>query len=467
MSKLKNLSNRVTSLLVGGCILLSGCSVFSENSKTNNNQISNSSTSESSLISESNPNNIKGESSEESKEESSEESKEESSEESKEESSEESKEESSEESKEENSEESKEESSEESKEESSEEGKEESSEEDEEENSKEGKEESSKEDKEESDNQPIEEDQQSYKKVYTKDNNSYVIADETVNVRPEPNTNCEPIDLLYENSKVKLLGKVEGEDWYIVDLNGKEAYVTSLYTHVVDETKTQNDSKTFDVGYFPDGSTLYSDKDLTKPIRKLPKLDSAFVYGKHGDKYYVEVDGQRGYVSASSLVFLSKPIVIIDKSSQTGTLVYDEHNETIAHTFPVITGSECPDCNTPTDEGLHYIYNVTTGGCDLVGPTWNSHVSVFIRFTAQHQGLHDAWWQPEYNFKTNTKVDKYIQDYEFKNYVTEQDISQIPYDEVPAFLRCCGSHGCVNCPYKDVCKIAEIVCPGDKVLVHR
>ena len=147
------------------------------------------------------------------------------------------------------------------------------------------------------------------KYVYT-DDNMYIYADDTVNIRISPNTNCDVIDLLYEGSKLKKLGYVGDKDWYIVEYNGGKAFVTGLYTHeekqvkneTKPETKTDNNSKISDVCYFPYGSTLYSDARLTKKIKYIPELESAEIYKQEGNSYYVETDGDRGYVSKSSAV---------------------------------------------------------------------------------------------------------------------------------------------------------------------
>ena len=282
--------------------------------------------------------------------------------------------------------------------------------------------------------------------VYT-DDKMYIYADDTVNIRKEPNTDCDILGLLYEGSKLKKLGYVG--DWYIVDYNGKEAFVSGLYTHeekkvkteTKPETKTDNNSKISDVCYFPYGSTLYSDKGLTKEIKDIPESEFGKIYKQEGNAYYVETDGNKGYVSKSSATIINDPVVVVDKSEQ--HLEYYENNNLVLE-YPVITGNESEDFYYPTDEGLFTIYSkvydaVLEGpiNYETGRPAWHSEVDVFMEFY-NGEGIHDASWKESWAFGSE------------------------------AYLTGGGSHGCINSPTEPVLKLAEHVQVGKtKVLVKR
>ena len=322
------------------------------------------------------------------------------------------------------------------------------------------------------------------KYVYT-DDNMYIYADDTVNIRTYPNTDCDILGLLYEDKSLKKLGYVGDKDWYIVDYNGKEAFVSGLYSHeekqvkteTKPETKTDNNLKISNVCYFPDGSTLYSDARLTKKIKYIPELESAEIYKQEGNSYYVETDGDRGYVSKSSATLLSKPVAVVDISMQYMTYYYVDPltNVITKKTIPVITGNETPDFYYPTDRGLFYfyskvedailegplVYNEYTG--EFV-PQWHSECKWFMEFH-DGMGVHNADWKNRKDFGSKVDVKKYIKDFGTKTYLSYEDISQIPYDYVPAFLRDYGSHGCINLLDENIDDVVYIFDKGDKILV--
>lgn len=282
------------------------------------------------------------------------------------------------------------------------------------------------------------------KYVYT-DDKMYIYADDTINIRTAPNTDCDILGLLYEDKSLKKLGYVGDKDWYIVDYNGKEAFVSGLYTHeekqVKTETKTDNNLKISNVCYFPDGSTLYSDARLTKEIKDIKESEFGKIYKQEGNSYYVETDGDKGYVSKSSATIISDPVVVVDKSEQ--HLEYYENNNLVLE-YPVITGNESEDFYYPTDEGLFTIYSkvydaVLEGpiNYETGRPAWHSEVDVFMEFY-NGEGIHDASWKDSWAFGSE------------------------------AYLTGGGSHGCINSPTEPVLKLAEHVQVGKtKVLVKR
>ena len=144
-------------------------------------------------------------------------------------------------------------------------------------------------------------------------------------------------------------------------------------------------------------------------------------------------------------------------------------------TIPVITGNETPDFYYPTDRGLFYfyskvedailegplVYNEYTG--EFV-PQWHSECKWFMEFH-DGMGVHNADWKNRKDFGSKVDVKKYIKDFGTKTYLSYEDISQIPYDYVPAFLRDYGSHGCINLLDENIDDVVYIFDKGDKILV--
>ena len=257
-----------------------------------------------------------------------------------------------------------------------------------------------------------------YDDVYT-DDSKYIKAHVYAYLRKEPNPSGKALKLINPGDTFKKIG-YSGE-YYIVEYDGDKAYVAMDYTEEIEknqEIDINNNSKMIDLCYFPYGATLYSDKDLTNIIKEIPSLESGEIYSRDDNVYYIETDGNRGYVSKNSVSILSQPTLVVDESDQM-TYYYD--NNYIMIEYPVVTGS----LNTPTTKGLHNIFRVSYGAT-LVGPTWEVDVGVFMPFTVYGEGFHDATWRGYYEFGGTT--------YEYN-----------------------GSHGCVNMRYDDAFELADKV----------
>ena len=233
--------------------------------------------------------------------------------------------------------------------------------------------------------------------IYT-DDDYYIRAQTTVNVRNEPNTNSDVLSHLYEGDMLKKMGYVG--NWYIVDYNGNKAYVSADYTEQIRQEHKNEDLTISNICYFPYGATLYSDKDLNDKILDVPALESGVVYYQEGNSYFVETEGYNGYVPMSSLSFLNNSAIIVDISDQ--ILKFYENNQLILE-CPVITGSEDPYNYHPSTEGLFTVYNCSSPA-ELVGPynpetdtyEWDVWVDYFIAYNYNGEGLHDADWQPSF-----------------------------------------------------------------------
>lgn len=264
--------------------------------------------------------------------------------------------------------------------------------------------------------------------VYT-DDNYYIRAKTTVNVRSEPNTNSNILSLLYEGNILKKVGYID--NWYIVEYEGNNVYVSKDYTEEVEESKINIDLNESNICYFPYGTTLYSDKELTNKILNIPSLESGQIINQEDNTFYVETEGYNGYINISTASIIPQPVVIVDKSEQILRL-YKNNNKVME--FPVVTGNEDPSFYHPSDEGLFNIYSKSYNA-NLVGDTWDVVVNVFMGYNGG-EGIHDAVWRADYEFGGTT--------YQWN-----------------------GSHGCINCPYNEVMNLASEVEIGDKVLVKR
>ena len=280
----------------------------------------------------------------------------------------------------------------------------------------------------ESDSSTEEELEDSNNEVYT-DDNTYIRAKTNVNVRSEPNTDSNILSLLHEGNILKKMGYID--DWYIVEYDGEKAYVSTYYTDEIDEDKINTYLNESNICYFPYGTTLYSDKDLTNKLSDIPSLESGQILYQEGNTYFVDTSGYNGYVHISSVSIIPQPVIIVDKSEQTLRLYKD--NSKIME-FPVVTGNESSDFYHPSDEGLFNIYSKSYDA-ELVGDTWDVVVNVFMGYNGG-EGIHDAVWRADYEFGGTT--------YQWN-----------------------GSHGCINCPYDEVMNLSNEVEVGDKVLVKR
>lgn len=274
-----------------------------------------------------------------------------------------------------------------------------------------------------------------YDYVYT-DDNYYIRAKETVNVRYEPTTESDIMDILYEGNSLKKIGVVG--NWYMVKCNNETGYVSKDYCEQIENNEINNDGIDTDIQeeingsnvcYFPYGATIYSDKELTNAICDIPSLESGIINYQVGDIYSVDSYGYNGYVSIYSTSIIEQPVVIVDKSEQMLRLY---KNNSLTMEFPVVTGNETDNFYNPSDEGLFNIYSKEYNA-NLVGPTWDVNVNVFMAYNGG-EGIHDATWRPYFG------GDIYLGD---------------------------GSHGCINCPYYEVMTLADEVDIGDYVLVKR
>ena len=229
-----------------------------------------------------------------------------------------------------------------------------------------------------------------------------VTATTNVKIRPESNTDKTEYGLLKTGKSLQMIRKLEN-GWYEVLYEGKVAYVCGDYVKEAfaiegDYSKfvtVTSDTHIYDVPYGMEMGTI-------------PQYETAKVYGEIDDYYYVESNGQIGYVPKSRCVSLNGTYVIVDISDQTVTL-YNGTEEIL--TSNVVTGKD----STPSDLGL---FDVDGKQLDatLSGPGYSVGVKYWMPYNGG-EGLHDASWRGSFG-------------------------GEIYHNS--------GSHGCVNMPYDQI-----------------
>ena len=239
-----------------------------------------------------------------------------------------------------------------------------------------------------------------------------------VNIRSVSNINGNICGLLREGETLKYYTRLDN-GWYVVNYNDSIAYVSGDYvceTFIINRECLGNVCIT-------NPTYLYNDSNNNFIIRNIPYLEMAKVYGEVGDKYYVQCDGDVGYIDKKDTSLLTGNYVVVDISDQKLTL-YNNQDEILSTS--VVTGKD----STPSDTGLFDIDFMTTDTV-LRGDNYASHVNYWMPYNGG-EGLHDATWRGYFG----------------------GDI----YHEN-------GSHGCINMPLDMAGEVYSHVNAGDKVLV--
>lgn len=119
----------------------------------------------------------------------------------------------------------------------------------------------------------------------------------------------------------------------------------------------------------------------------------------------------------------------VDVDIEAQTVTYFE-NGVLKIQTPCVTGNVKAGRSTPTGT---FTINQHQTNRYLIGPTWRSYVSYWMRFTYDGCGLHDASWRSNFGgeiYKTS------------------------------------GSHGCVNMPYDAAKALYDVTNIGTVVYVH-
>lgn len=125
-----------------------------------------------------------------------------------------------------------------------------------------------------------------------------------------------------------------------------------------------------------------------------------------------------------------KTFVLVDISDQT---IWFYKNGKQKLKSDVVTGTKG---RTPTPTGTFKVRKKLRN-INLVGPSWNSHVSYWIAFKGSSYGLHDASWRTSKQFSNH------------RTYLNN------------------GSHGCINLRYSTAASLYSMVKRGTPVIVQR
>ncbi len=246
-----------------------------------------------------------------------------------------------------------------------------------------------------------------------------VIATGNVNIRKEPNTDCEKLGLLEKNSSLPFVSKVN-EDWYEVEYNGETAYVSSKYSK---ESKGYTPlCEMSDMVYMTKRASLFDVAD-GEVVKEIPKNEIAKVYAQTDDYYLVQSCGSFGLISKKYCQSLGNTYIIIDISDQTLQMYIDDK---LFVDNLVVTGKK----STPTYCGIFDVYKK---GTDIYWKEFDVTVKYGLAFN-RGIWIHDATWRK--TFGPSVKDSK-------------------------------RSHGCVNEDLKTMTKIYENADIGTPVLVKK
>ncbi len=249
-----------------------------------------------------------------------------------------------------------------------------------------------------------------------------VKATTTINIRNKASMDSDVYTTLGTGQSLNLIYQ-EDEDWYKVDYQGQEAYVSTHYSEVVEQKQIVSPIKK--LVYFKQDSNLYSDDLESDSIKDIPKLEATPIYGETDTHYVTSIDDQVGYIKKDVVGDLKGTFAIVDISDQTAYLYKD--NELLLSS-PVVTGKN----STPTTKGLHEVW-LKESNRYLTGADFKVHVDV-VAFFHNGEGIHDASWRSAFGGEL------------YKNG---------------------GSHGCVNMPTQAAKTFYSNLSVGDKVLVKQ
>ena len=269
---------------------------------------------------------------------------------------------------------------------------------------------------------------------YFFDPSDVIIATGNVNIRKEPNTDCEKLGLLEKNSSLPFVSKVNDE-WYEVEYNGETAYVSSKYSKESRGYTPISEMK--DMVYMTKKAPLFNADD-GETIREIPKLEIAEVYAQTDDYYLVKSCGSYGFIQKKYCQSLGDTYIIVDISDQTLKMYVDDKLYIYSY---VTTGKK----STPTYCGIFDVYKK---GTDVYWKEFNVTVKYAIAF---NRGIWNHSWG----------IDDSDEYYEADPF----DVYEEGYGpDVPDNKR---SHGCVRLRTRKMKKVYEKAELGTPVLVKK
>ena len=210
-----------------------------------------------------------------------------------------------------------------------------------------------------------------------------------VNIRREPNMDGEIIGVL-DNTYALPAGAAGSDEWIPVSYQGQAGYVYGGLVNghrLVENTSVVEGSWTETVDVIRD-SFLYS-KPYGESCGVIPQYQSARVYGEVEDYYYVDCDGQLGYVKKRDCSKTTEDYVVIDYSMKKAFLYHG--NQKVLSTY-VCLGKE----GMETPLGCHQVLEKKRDTV-LIGDDYAVPVEYFIRFYGQC-GIHDADYRTVFGY---------------------------------------------------------------------
>ncbi len=279
------------------------------------------------------------------------------------------------------------------------------------------------------------------------DPSDVVVATANVNIRTEPNTDCEKLGLLNKGEALQFISQLDN-GWYEVEYNGQTAYVTNKYAKQERGYTQLTEMK--DMVYLTQRSPIFN-IDTAEEIKQIPKHEVAEVYAQTEDYYLVKSCGSFGFIQKKYCQSLGDTYIIVDISDQTLKMYVDD--KLFVYTY-VTTGKK----STPTYCGIFDVYKM---GTDVYWKEFNVTVKYAMAFN-RGANLH-SWPGEKKKKKENGEEDNTDFQKQFLTALYYADNKMFGPD-IPNDKR---SHGCVRTPKVQMQAIYEKSEVGTPVLVKK
>ena len=204
---------------------------------------------------------------------------------------------------------------------------------------------------------------------------------DNLNIRLYPLEDSKSIAKLYKGTECIVYA--ENDDWYLVETDGKIGFIKKEYTISLKEIVRDSypellDIEVYKICYTKEDTIL----DINGEVKIIDKNTVVKVLKEENDNYLCYTDSGVGYINKNSLEKLDGTFVVVDISSQSIVLYYN--NDMILNSA-CTTGKD----STPTTLGKYGIrYKETNHDFKDYGVSSN----YWMPFNGG-EGFHDATWQ--------------------------------------------------------------------------
>ena len=171
-----------------------------------------------------------------------------------------------------------------------------------------------------------------------------IVKSDGLNVRDNASTNANSIGTLNKNQKINIIG--EENNWYKIDFEGNEGYVSGNYVDVGNETEqtsgTQdnqvNDNKNEDIKNDSTDSEIkktLNETDLyilplvnTTKIKKIPAETEIRIISNNGKWLYIQVENDRGWIISNKIDSIEEQKEEVKEDEDTNKEETIEENKT-------------------------------------------------------------------------------------------------------------------------------------------